>query len=33
MIGLTRLDLYNSVFNITEENNKFEVYTDTFDDF
>ena len=26
MIGLTGLEVYNSVFNITEENNKFELY-------
>ena len=26
MIGLTDLKVYNSIFNITEENNKFEVY-------
>ena len=26
MIGLTDLDVYNSIFNITEENNKFELY-------
>ena len=26
MIGLTNLEVYNSVFNITEENNKFELY-------
>ena len=26
MIGLTDLEEYNSVFNITEENNKFELY-------
>ena len=26
MIGLTDLEVYNSVFNITEENNKFELY-------
>ena len=25
MIGLTDLELYNSTFNITEENNKFEL--------
>ena len=31
MIGLTILELYNSIFDITEENNKFELYkfTDT----
>ena len=28
MIGLTSLEVYNSVFNITEENNKFELYRD-----
>ena len=28
MIGLTNLDVYNSIFNITEKNNKFEVYRD-----
>ena len=26
MIGLTDLELYNSIFNITEENNKFQLY-------
>ena len=26
MIGLTALEVYNSIFNITEENNKFELY-------
>ena len=26
MIGLTSLEVYNSIFNITEENNKFELY-------
>ena len=29
MIGLTNLEVYNSIFNITEENNKFELYRDT----
>ena len=29
MIGLTDLEVYNSVFNITEENNKFEIYRDS----
>ena len=29
MIGLTNLEVYNSIFNITEENNKFEIYRDT----
>ena len=33
MIGLIDLEIYNSIFNITEENNKFELYTDTFDEF
>ena len=27
MIGLISLEVYNSIFNITEENNKFELYT------
>ena len=27
--GLTDLEVYNSIFNITEENNKFEIYRDT----
>ena len=26
MIGLTGLEVYNSIFNITEENNKFQLY-------
>ena len=29
MIGLVDLEVYNSIFNITEENNKFEIYRDT----
>ena len=33
MLGLTDLETYNSIFNITKENNKFELYTDTFDEF
>ena len=33
MIGLTSFEVYNSVFNITEENNKFELFTDNFDEF
>ena len=33
MIGLVDLKVYNSIFNITKENNKFELYTDTFDEF
>ena len=28
MIGLTNLEVYNSIFNITEKNNKFEIYRD-----
>ena len=28
MIGLVDLEVYNSIFNITEENNKFEIYRD-----
>ena len=28
MIGLTNLEVYNSIFNITEENNKFQIYRD-----
>ena len=26
MIGLTDLEVYNSIFNITKENNRFELY-------
>ena len=33
MIGLIDLEVYNSIFNITEENIKFDLYTDTFDEF
>ena len=33
MLGLIDLEVYNSIVNITKENNKFEFYTDTFDDF
>ena len=33
MLRLTSVDVYNSIFNITEENNKFELYTDIFDEF
>ena len=29
MIGLVDLEVYNSIFNITEENKKFEIYRDT----
>ena len=30
MIGFVNLEVYISVFNITEENKKFELYTDKF---
>ena len=33
MLGLIDLEVYNSIFNITKENKKFELYTDTFDEF
>ena len=33
MIGLTDLEVYYSIFNITKENSKFELYTDIFDEF
>ena len=33
MIGLVNLEIYNSIFNITEENNKIELYRDTSDKF
>ena len=33
MLGLIDLEVYNSIFNITKENIKFELYTDTFDEF
>ena len=33
MIGLTDLEVYNSIFNITETNNKFELYRETSDKF
>ena len=29
IIGLTDLEVYNSIFNTTEEDNKFEIYRDT----
>ena len=32
MLGLTFLEVYNSILIITEENNKFELYTDLVDD-
>ena len=33
MLGLIDLEVYNSIYNITKQNNKFELYTDTFDEF
>ena len=33
MIGKISLQVYNSIFNTTETNNKFELYTDKFDEF
>ena len=33
MLGLVNLEVYNSISNITEENNKFELYRDTSDKF
>ena len=33
MLGLIDLEVYISVFNITKENKKFELYTDTFDEY
>ena len=32
MLGLIDLEVYNSIFNITKEKNKFELYTDNFDE-
>ena len=32
MVGLTSLEFFNSMFIIPEENNEFELYTDTFDE-
>ena len=29
VIGIVSLEVYNSIFNITEKNNKFEIYRDT----
>ena len=29
MIGLIDLEIYNSIFNITKENNKFDIYRDS----
>ena len=31
MIGLTGLGVYNSIYNITEENNKIELHTEPLD--
>ena len=33
MIALTSLEVYNSIFKITEHKNQFELYTDLFDEF
>ena len=33
MLGLTSLEVYNSIFKITEEKYNFELYTDTFNEF
>ena len=33
MLGLIDLEVYYSIFNITKENNKFELHTDIFDEF
>ena len=33
MVGLTNLEAHKPIFNITEEINNVELYTDTFDDF
>ena len=33
MLGLIDLEVYNSIFNITKENNKFELYTDIFEEY
>ena len=33
MIGVTSLEVYISIFNISEENIKFELYTDNIDEF
>ena len=32
MIDVLSREVYNSMFNVTEENNKFEIYRDTFDE-
>ena len=33
MIGLTSPEVYNSKFNITEQNKDFELYTDIYEEF
>ena len=33
MVGLIKLEVYNSIFNINDTNNKFELYTDTSEEF
>ena len=33
MVGSTDLEVYNSIFNITQKNNKFEIYRDMSDKF
>ena len=33
VVSLVDLEVYNSIFNITEENTKFELYIDNFDEF
>ena len=33
MLGLTDLEVYKSIFIMTKGNNKFELYTDTFEEF
>ena len=33
MIGLTNIGVYNTFLNITDHNNNFDLYTDTFDEF
>ena len=33
MIGLSSLEVYNSIFKITEENNNIELYAEAYDEF
>ena len=33
IIGLANVEVYTSLYNLTEQNNKFDLYTDTFDEF